>query len=726
MYGQETIVPTMCASHCGGACLLKVHVKDGVITRIETDDGEEPQLRACLRGRAYRQRVHSPDRLRYPMKRVGARGEGKFERISWDEALDKVAVELKRVRDTYGSGSIALARMVGDAHSLHTMGPISRLLGLAGGHVVMWGITSFHAGVYASLVSYGTFFASNTRDDLVNSKLIIMWGWDPATVINGTNTCWFLAQAKESGTRIVSVDPRYTDTAATFADLWIPIRPGTDTAMLIAMAYVMIKENLQDQRFLDTYTIGFNQFRDYVLGAEDGIPKTPAWAEAITGVPAATIEKLAWEYATIDPAALMAGIAAGRSAGGEQYHRAAIALAAMTGNVGIHGGDAAARAWESIMGGYPYRVRPMLAGVDENVNPLAQGIPSKKKVPLGYRENSIHYTKLADAILKGKAGGYPSDIKLLYVGGCNYLTQFPNINKIVRALQSLEFIAVQEQFMTPTTKYADILLPVCTYMERNDIAFGVGTAFIGTVNKVIDPLGESKSPLQVAVELAKRMGIENFMDKTEEEFLEDLAKRSGVPNYAEFKKEGVYKFKLPEPHVAFKEQIKDPANIPFRTPSGKIELYSQAWAEMNTPGLAPIPKYVEHWEGRSDPLARKYPLQLINTHFKRRALSQFDNIPWLRELMPQAIWINSKDALARGIRDGEMVRVFNDRGEMIIQAKVTERIMPGVVDVPHGAWYDPDEKGVDRGGCVNVLTSDTYSPGGSFTYNTGLVEVARA
>jgi len=398
----------------------------------------------------------------------------------------------------------------------------------------------------------------------------------------------------------------------------------------------------------------------------------------------------------------------------------------MTGNVGIHGGDAAARAWESIMGGYPYRVRPMLAGVDENVNSLAQGIPSKKKVPLGYRENSIHYAKLADAILKGKAGGYPSDIKLLYIGGCNYLTQFPNINKVVRALQSLEFIAVQEQCMTPTARFADILLPVCTYMERNDIAFGVGTAFIGAVNKVIEPLGESKSPLQIAVELAARMGIENFMDKTEEEFLKDLAQRSGVPDYAEFKKEGVYKFKLPEPYVAFKEQIKDPAKVPFRTPSGKIELYSQAWAEMNAPGLAPIPKYVEYWEGRNDPLAKKYPLQLINTHFKRRALSQFDNIPWLRELMPQAIWINSRDALARGIRDGEMVRVFNDRGEMIIQAKVTERIMPGVVDVPHGAWYDPDEKGVDRGGCVNVLTSDTYSPGGSFTYNTGLVEVARA
>jgi anaerobic dimethyl sulfoxide reductase subunit A len=146
---------------------------------------------------------------------------------------------------------------------------------------------------------------------------------------------------------------------------------------------------------------------------------------------------------------------------------------------------------------------------------------------------------------------------------------------------------------------------------------------------------------------------------------------------------------------------------------------------MNIPGLPPIPKYIETWESRNDPVARKYPLQLINTHLKRRALSQFDNIPWLRELENQAVLINSEDARARNISDGDMVRVFNDRGEVFIPARVTERIMPGVVDVPHGAWYDPDEKGVDKGGCANVLTADEYSPSGGFAYNTALVEVER-
>ena len=723
--GQERVVPTVCASHCGGSCLLKVHVKDGIITRIETDDGEEPQLRACLRGRAYRQRVYAPDRLKYPMKSVGARGEGQLERISWDEALDKVAAELMRVRDTYGPASTVLYPMPGDIGFMHRFGVMQRLLSMAGCVAestlppdwpwkYSWGVTSFGQGVAASLYTYGTFHTCNNRDDLVNSKLIIMWGWDPASTIAGPNTCWYLAQAKEAGARIVSVDPRHTDTAAAFADLWIPIRPGTDCAMLIAMAYVMIKENLYDKNFINTYTIGFDRYKEYVLGTEDGVPKTPSWAEEITGVASAAIEKLAGEYATTKPAALMAGIAPGRSAYGEQYHRAAITLAAMTGNIGIHGGDAAGRAWESVWPGYPYPIGGLqdmvFTGlVDSYSDPAAKSA----------RESARHQAKESAT---GPAGHPP---KLLYVFGGNLVTQTPNANMIVKGLQLLEFIVVQEQFMTPTAKFADIVLPVDTFMERNDITLGVGSAFIGSMNKVIEPLGECKSPLQITVELAERMGITGFLPKGEDEMLEDFAKRNGVPDYEILKKEGTYRFKLSEPYVVFKKQIEDPTNNPFPTPSGKIEIYSQRWADMNDPVLPSIPKYIETWESRNDPLAKKYPLQLITTHFKRRTLSQFDNIPWLREVQRQAVLISSEDARARNIRDGDMVRVFNDRGEIAIPAKVTERIMPGVVDVPHGAWYNPDEKGLDWGESANVLTRDGYSPSGGCHYNTALVEVER-
>ena len=728
MKEPEKVIITTCASHCGGTCVLKVHVKDGVITRIETDDGEEPQLRACLKGRAYRQRVYAPDRLKFPMKRVGARGEGKFERVTWDEALDVVARELIRVRDTYGPASIVYLWGAGDISQVHTAQPLHKVLCCAGGYTKHWGVASFQGGIYAAQATYGTWRATNSRDDLLNSRLILLWGWNPAVTVTGTNTCWYLAQAREARTKLIVIDPRYTDTAAILADQWIPIRPGTDAAMLIAMAYTIIKENLQDRAFLDKYTTGFDRFKDYVLGVEDGVAKTPAWAEEITGVPAATIENLAREYATTRPAALMAGIAPGRTAYGEQYHRAASTLAAMTGNIGIHGGGAAGRCWEGA-GWYPYKMRYGLAfRPEEGFNPVLDAVPDnrfKLDVSSSYIPSGVHYLDVPDLILTGKAPGYCADIRLALVVNTNYLNQFPNTNKIKQALKKLEFIAVLEQFMTPTARFADILLPTTTFLERNDIDFGVGTPFYGSVNKVIEPVGECKTHVEIARELAVHLGLTDFDDRTEDELVRRDVAESEIPDYEAFKEKGIYRIELGEPYVAFKKQIEEPANNPFPTPSGKIELYSQQWAELNDSKVPPVAKYIETWESRNDPLAKKYPLQLITSHFKRRTHGQFDNIPWLRELEAQAMLINRTDAGVRGISNGDMVRVFNDRGEVIIIAKVTERIMPGVVDIPQGAWYEPDEKGVDRGGNPNVVSRDHCSPGGAFPYNTGLVQVEK-
>ncbi|MBI4286128.1 MAG: molybdopterin-dependent oxidoreductase [Chloroflexi bacterium] len=724
---KEQVITTLCASHCGGSCLLKLHVQDGVIKRIETDDGEEPQLRACQRGRAYRQRLYAPERLLYPLKRVGERGEGKFRRISWDEALDTVAGEIKRVRDTYGPASILYMNLGGDLGRLQTVVMMARVLALAGGYTEAWGVTSFSGGMHSDQATYGTYYTTNMRDDLVNARLIILWGWNPASTIAGVNTGWYLAQAREAGARIIAVDPRYTDSAAAFAQQWLPIRPGTDGAMLLAMAHTMISEGLHSQAFLDTYTIGFDKFRDYVMGVTDGVAKTPQWAEAITGVPASAIKNLAREYATIKPAALMAGIAPGRTAYGEQYHRIANTLAAMTGNIGVHGGDAAARAWESIapFGGYNYKMGYIL-GTRNPVNEQAPAPP--KGSPPGYRANKPHRNEIPDFIEKGKAGGYHADCKLIAVVNFSWLNAVPNINRIVRALKSgkVEFIYVQEQFMTPTAKFADVILPSNTFMERNDIAVGAGLAFYGYQKKAIGPLGESKSHFEIASLLAERLGIKGFSDKTEEGWLREMVKNSDIPDYDQFKAKGIYRIPLSEPYVAFQKQIEDPAHNPFPTPSGKIEIYSQQWAALNNPLLPPVPTYVEPWEGLNDPLARKYPLQLISSHFKKRANNQFAGHPWLNEFEPQALLISSADAQDRGIKDGDLVRAFNHRGETIIPAKVTERIMPGVVDLPHGAWYQPDEKGIDRGGCPNVLTSEVYSPGGAYAYNSCLVQVARA
>ncbi|MBE0598865.1 MAG: molybdopterin-dependent oxidoreductase, partial [Desulfuromonadales bacterium] len=614
--------------------------------------------------------------------------------------------------------------MAGDVASLHGSSyTIFRLLGMAGGYTTWWGATSFHGGMFASYFSYGTMYASNTRDDLLNSRLILMWGWNPAVTITGTNSAWYLAQARENGTRIVAIDPSYSDSAATFADQWIPIRPGTDTALAIAMAYVMIEENLADQAFLQRYTLGFDQFRDYVLGKEDGIPKTPRWAAEITGVPAATIETLAREYAGTRPAALLSGIAPGRTAFGEQFHRATIALAAMTGNVGIHGGDAGARSWESIAGGYPYGKGGIGMGVPYTPNPIEA--PPRYGLWLHEGHPKVHFTKVADAILQGKAGGYPTDYKLVFLSNCDYVNSLPNVNKIARAMKTVDFIVTEEQFMTATARYADIILPTTTYMERNDIAVGVGTAFLGFQNKAIEPLGECRSHYEIAIDLAARLGIEGYAAGSEDERLQEVAAVARIPDYQAFKEKGLYRIPRTEPYVAFQAQIADPENHPFETPSGKIEIYSQQIADMGNPLIPPIPKYIEAWEGPNDPLARKYPLQIITNHAKCRTNGQFDNIPWLRELAPQAVAINAADAAARGIADGDLVRVFNDRGETWVPAAVTERLLPGVAILPMGAWYRPDENGIDRAGSANVLTRDEPTPAGSFAYNSVLAQIEK-
>ncbi|MBI2869990.1 MAG: molybdopterin-dependent oxidoreductase [Chloroflexi bacterium] len=725
----DKIISSGCSQDCGGRCVLKYHVKDGVITRIETDDSEEPQLRACLRGRAYRQKVYAPERLLYPMKRAGERGEGRFERISWDEALDKVASALKRVKAVYGPAAIHYILGSGDGLSvLHCRAALNRLLNLFGGHTPRWGGASAEGGVFANRATFGTVWTGNTRNDHLNSKLIILWAWNPLETIQSTFTGYWLMKAKEKGIRFVCVDPRFTDTCAALADQWIPIRPGADTAMLVAMANVIVSQGLHDRQFIERYTVGFEPFRDYILGAEDGVAKTPEWAEPITGVPAGVIRNLAIEYATTKPAALIPAYGPGRSAYGEQYHRATAVLAAITGNIGIHGGNAAGFEKAPVGGGgglptVPEGVNPVLTGFKLVKDPLMRGVP---------RPGTIHTQQTWDAILTGRAGGHAADIKLVYAYQCNPLNAISNSNKGVAALKKLEFLVVQDMFMTATARFADILLPAGSNAERNDIArpWTSGAHYIYN-NKVIEPLGESKPDFVILTELAARLGLDNFSSESEDEWLRRIVKTApdlaaAIPDYDEFKQRGYQKDDFSREVVAFEKQIADPERYPFPTPSGKIEIYCQRLADLNDPQVPPIPKYLEPWESPIDPLAKKYPLQLITPHLRRRAHSVFDNVPWLRELQPQMVWINAADAAARDIRDGDEVKVFNERGAVVVRAKVTQRIMPGVVAVPEGAWFAPDPEGVDRGGCANTLTSDRYSPGGAPAFNTGLVQCVKA
>jgi anaerobic dimethyl sulfoxide reductase subunit A len=728
---EVNIVRTTSTFDCGGRCPLKLHVKGNTILRIEGDDIAEPeQLRTCLRCRAFRQYVHHPQRLMYPQKRTGERGEGKFERISWDEALSMLAGQLNRVKETYGNEGIFLATGGGYLAGLHNGGfAAQRLMNQFGGCVTHYGNISSEGAVWASLTQYGSVMVGHSREDMLNSRLIILWGWDPARMISGTNTMYHVIKARENGARVIAVDPRYHDTAATVADEWIPIRPGTDTAMMVAMANVMITEKLHDQAFLDKYTVGFDKFKNYVLGQEDGIEKTPQWAAEICGVEADTIIRLTREYATTRPAALMDCQGPARSAMGEQYNRCAATLSAMTGNVGRPGGSACG----GLMGipvGHMFR----MSAIPPGKNPFEMDGPNVKGT-LDIRMRvikRIHINKIFEAILEGKKGGYPADVKLMWSMCNNYLNQTGNSNKAARALQKLEFFCAHELFMTAQARYADLLLPVTSAAERSDLTrpWPSGPYFT-FMNRALEPLGECKSDLDIVGELAERLGIEGFNPHTEDEWLKmfvDLNPeyQKHIKNYEKFKEDGIHRVKLDEPIIAFKEQIDDIENNPFPTPSGKIEIFSRRVADLNKPDTPPIPKYMSTPEDRNDPLFKKYPLQLLTPHPKNRVHSELYLVPWLREVEEHRAWVNPVDAKQRGIIDGDDILVFNGRGKVAITAWVTERIIPGVICIFEGAWYNPDKEGTDRGACANTLTNDAYSGGGAAVLNTSLVEIERA
>lgn len=703
-------VPFSCAHNCGGKCLMFAHVKNGMITRItsdieEPDTPENPQLRACLRGRSYRKRVYDPNRLKYPMKRVGERGEGKFVRVSWEEAIDGIAKELTRIKSAHGPSSVFAYTMSGNTGAFHsTSGAVAkRFLSLYGGFVERLGSYSSSGTQFATPFTYGTNNTGNHRRLFLKSKLIILLGNNPAETVFGTNTAWYLKQARDKGATVICIDPQYSMTA-TLANEWIGIRPGTDAALLAGMAYVMLSENLYDRAFVEKFTVGFPEFEKYVLGQEDDIAKTPAWAEQICGVPASKITELGRLYGTVKPAALFCGWGPQRNATCVQDVRMATVLAAISGNVGIAGGYASGTGYipSVAMGSMPI---PPCSG--------RLGVP-------------VYLS--TDMILKGKAGGYPADVKALYIIGGNMLIQHPDTAKTIKAMQSVELLVVHEQFMTPTAKYADYLLPVSTFLERNDIVtpWSWGDYAIYS-QKAIEPLFESKSDYEIFTMLADKMGFkQQYTDnKSEEDWLKAIFAKSKIPNYDDFKKRGYHKFKVDNPYIAFKEEIEN--GKPFQTPSGKIEIYSEKLAKMNNPQLPPIPKYIPLWEGIEDPLRQKYPLQLITPHMYRRVHSTHDNNPWLQEVEPQAVWINTADAHNRGIANGDRVRIFNDRGTVMLPAKVTGRIVPGVVAVFQGAWIKPNTQETDTALSANTLTSDRAVPGAkSSTSHTSLVQLVKA
>jgi len=731
---EERVVRVGCPSHnCGGKCLLKVHVKDGVITRIEgddrpTDDLADPQLRPCVRGRAYRHRQYHPDRLKYPMKRIGRRGEGKFQRISWEEALETVASEMKRIKASYGNSAMYVPYGTGSYGNTTGSHVAKRLMYTFGGCLGFYNSYSWACINIATPYVYGTLQVGSQRQDWLNCKYILMWGWNPSEMRDGTNSDYFIAQARERGAKVVCIDPRMSMSAVNLADEWVPIRPGTDTAMMSAMAYVMITEKLVDQAFIDTYCLGFDasqmpegaeeaeSYVDYILGTRDGIPKTPDWAEPITTVPRETMARIAREYATTQPAMLYQGYGMQRRAYGEQVVRGGCVLAAITGNVGVAGGWASGLATQAPDGG------PFWTAFPSGRNPI------KARIPCFLWTEAVLDGKSMTAKEHGlrNVDRLDNDIKLIYAVASNALiNQHGNTRRAAQILadeSKVEFIAVQDNFLTPTARFADILLPACTQFETYGIEDGwkYGDE-VFLMPQVVDKPFETQSDYEICAALARKLGVEQeFTEGRDErqwvEWILDVYRNSrfpDVPSLDDFESsnKGVHTRRVETPAIGLADFRRDPVKHPLPTPSGKIEIFSKRLFDMNNPKEIPaVPKYIQEWESPFGPEAKKYPLSAMGHHYMQRVHSTHDNVDWLNEAFPQRVFMNPRDAEVRQIKNGDEVKVFNDRGSMVLPCRITKRILPGVVDVPQGAWWAPDEKGVDRRGNVNVLTSERWTP----------------
>lgn len=775
-----------CWHNCGGRCLNKVLIKDGVVIRQKTDDTHKdspdfPQQRGCLRGRSQRHQVFNADRLKYPMKRKNwepgggkkeLRGKDQWVRLSWDEALDIVSSETKRIKGKYGNEAIMVTG--GDAN-------IRSALSAIGGFSACYGSSSWGAwrwiwenmGVGEGLIVNGI----NDRIDLRNSQLIVLWGANPAWSSMGSVTYNFL-QAKKAGARFITIDPLYTDSAHVFDADWVPVRPGTDDALAFGIMYTLLDEDnpatnpLVKWDFLNKYTIGFDEahmpegadpkdnFKDYLLGTYDGQPKTPEWAAEICGVEPSKIRELAREIGGTDRVALLTAWAPARIANGEGWVQAFSTLGMMTGQMGGSGKMTGVSCWE-----YAGNMGPFLLTAGE------KGLPSITN-PI---DNLINENEMWDAVLNGKfLQRYEEErnvnIQFIYHNYENHLQTRSNIAKGIKAHHKVEFVVTNAYALTTNAKYSDIVLPVATQWETAGAVKGGNREILINWSKIIEPLYESKTDQEIAKALLKKLGKdpkEVFPITAEQQYFNQLAgsmvmKENGVDYeplctitaqdikewgvegtpqkgripLKEFVDTGIYQVpRKPGDNfgfIAYKDFIDNPEANPVSSESGKFEIYCKAINELSKKAyseIAPIPKYevkvhgyeatFDDWEAKKK---GKYPYQMINPHYLRRSHSTLDNVPQLREAWPNPVYISRKDADEKGIKDGETVLLSNEYAKSLRPAAVVETIMPGVIGLPHGAWVDIDEKtGIDRGGADNLFVPHIPKGLGSSGFNTARV-----
>jgi biotin/methionine sulfoxide reductase len=698
--------------------------------------------------------VHSPLRIARPAIREGWRegkertGSDRFQEVSWDEALTAVAEELSRVRETFGNTAILGGSYgwssAGRVHHARTL--LRRFLFLGGGCVDQVANYSFGAAQYILPRVIGTFQpvvgdVTDWSSIVKHTRLMIAFGGlalKNAQVTSGgagvhSLETW-LRRAKDAGIEFVSISPLKSDAPGFIAAQWIPIRPNTDTALMLALAHTLLTEQRYDEQFVARYCTGFETFRRYLLGLDDGLAKNADWAAAVTGVPAETICDLARRAAAV-PTMITCAWSLQRAHHGEQPYWAAIVLAAMLGGIGRPGTGFGFGHGSTNGIGVP---RVDVAGPE---------VP----LPLNPARSMIPVARIADMLLSpgesyafnGRRYVYP-DIQLVYWAGGNPFHHHQDLNRLRRAWQKPQTVIIHDSWWTPTARHADIVLPATTSLERNDVGGSSRDSFVLAMHRAIDPVGEANNDFDIFRALAQRLGYENEFTENRDEMgwcqwvydrvrASATAKGVSLPGFQQFWAEGFIELPPPErDYVLFEDFRRDPERHPLKTPSGRIEIVSDAIAGFDYADCPSHPAWIPPAEWLGSAAAQHWPIHLVTHQPASRLHSQMDPGPVSRQQKiagREPIRISPPDAAVRDIRGGDVVRVFNSRGACLAGAVIDSDVMPGVVVMATGAWFDPAAVNgePERHGNPNVLTLDIgTSPLAQGTSAlTALVEIER-
>ncbi|MEM0262549.1 MAG: molybdopterin-dependent oxidoreductase [Nitrososphaerota archaeon] len=724
----------------------------------------------------YKKRVYSPNRVKYPLKRVDwsperpnsqNRGKSGFIRITWDEAINILVSEIKRISEKYGPSAILIDS---EGHSqcktvhggaLGWLGHLNYVCGMGWTIIVRnpdswegwyWGSKHVWGGEGMSAGGAPEGNGPNCYlDFMLNGELLIWWGGDPETTRQKDMTqqsasrVWFWLT--DAGKKQIWITPDCNYSTCIHADKWIPILPSTDIALGLAIAYVWITEGIYDKKYVETHTFGFEDFKKYVLGEEDGIPKTPKWAEQICGVPARTIKALARTWAKKRTSVAGSGSALIRGPYTHEYGRVKAYLMAMQG-LGKPGVQLVEFA-PAI--GLPVVAPTAAAGgplIFMAAAPPPPGQPFLPKVllkdailnpPIEFYGTGAIMAPVEDQFVKYKfpQEGF-SEIRMIWKEPACYIVCWNR--GFIDAVRSpkIEFVVIQHPWLEDDCYFADLVLPGTTAFE-DDMDIIAGGAFGGTEfsyivyhTRIIEPIGESKSDLEIIELVAEKLGVRDKLTawKTHEEAVRIAFETSGIADFIsfdEFKKKQYWvapvdpKWKEIEPGMRWYWKLPEGSKI--KTKSGKIEFYCQWLAEHfpNDPERPPVAHYIPysetHQESLVHPRAKQYPFLIISNHPRWRGHAMCDDITWLREIptckirgpdgyLYEPLWIHPIDAAKKGIKHGDIVMVYNERGATLRAAYVTERIIPNAVGVDHGSRFDPIslEPLIDRGGSDNILS----------------------